>query len=77
MSAVQFDESRRMADVKRMISSQMVLEADLRMKGLPTDVPQRLIDILQCCLIVIEATQVAPGEDQGEPPPSVVRNEAA
>jgi hypothetical protein len=77
MSAAQLDASRRMADVKRMISSQMLLEADLRMKGLRAVVPQRLIDILQCCLIVIEATQVVDDKDLDVPSPNVISSEAA
>jgi hypothetical protein len=77
MSAAQLDASRRMADVKRMIAYQTLLKSELRTNGLPAEGAERLIDILQCCLLVIEATQVADEEDLNASPPRLAAGKAA
>ena len=77
MSAAQLDASRRMADVKRMIAYQTRLKSELELKGLPVEGAEKLIGILQCCLLVIETAQAAKEEDLNSQSPSIVANQAA
>jgi hypothetical protein len=77
MNAVQLDASRRIADVNRMIAYQTLVKSELRKKGLAAEPAQNLIDILQCCLLVIEGSQPADEEDLDAPSLSVVANNAA
>jgi hypothetical protein len=77
MSAAQLDASRRMADVKRMIAYQTRLKSELKLKGLPAQGAEKLIGILQGCLLVIEAAQAAKEDDLNSRPPGIVANEAA
>ena len=77
MSATRLDTSRRMADVKGMISTQMLLKSELNMRGLPADGAQRLIDILKCCLAIIEVSQTVADEPLDALVPSAVTREAA
>ena len=77
MNAAQLDASRRMADVKGMIAHQTLVKSELRTKGLAAEPTQNLIDILRCCLVVIEASQTAGEEDLKAPALRVVANRAA
>ena len=77
MNAARLDASRRIADVNRMIAYQTLVKSELRMRGLPTEPAKNLIDILLCCLLVIEGSQPADEEDLDAPQLSVVANRAA
>jgi hypothetical protein len=78
MNAAQLDASRRIADVKKMIAYQTTVKSELKSKRLPVERVENLIDILGCCLLVIEASQRAGDEEPSAlPAPSVPSSKAA